>query len=139
MEARQRKDAIIDFITTYIDEHGYSPTYREIACGVGLRSAGTVAHYIKTLEKEGRLTVGDNMKPRTVGASRRVDLEACTEDTPQRIALEVADGGVIYFDCSVKNDARKGVSLSFSGVLDATRLKGSVSRVVRCTLDAEEA
>lgn len=139
MEARERKDAIISFITAFIDENGYSPTYREIAYGVGLRSPATVAHYIKNLEKEGRLTIGKDMKCRTVGTARCVDLSTYASDAPQRIALEVADGGVIYFDCNVKNDSKNGMSLTFCGVLDATQLKGNVSRVVRCSLDAEEA
>jgi repressor LexA len=48
-----RRDAIVQYIARYSEEHGYPPTVREIARGVGLRSTSTVAYYLRDLEEKG--------------------------------------------------------------------------------------
>jgi len=44
-----------DFISQFINEFGYSPSYREIADHFGLSSVATVAEYISILEAKGYL------------------------------------------------------------------------------------
>lgn len=44
---------VLDYITQYIAEHGFSPSYREIAAGCDLNSPATVACHIANLEKHG--------------------------------------------------------------------------------------
>lgn len=46
------KNQILDCIISYIEKHGYAPTYREIGNMVGLKSTATVhSHMTKMLEK----------------------------------------------------------------------------------------
>lgn len=55
---KQRKT--LDFITTFIEQKGYSPSYREIANGLKLNSVATVAQHIDTLVEKGFLEKGNN-------------------------------------------------------------------------------
>ena len=45
----------LDFIQAYILRHGHSPTYPEIAQGIGIQSQGTAHRYVKALLKSGHL------------------------------------------------------------------------------------
>lgn len=40
----------MDFLSKFIDEHGYSPSYEEIASGLGLASLATVHKHVQALE-----------------------------------------------------------------------------------------
>jgi repressor LexA len=52
---RQRK--ILDFYEEYLGRNGYAPSMREVAPGVGLASASSVAYQLRQLEKLGRITL----------------------------------------------------------------------------------
>ncbi|MDA8193161.1 MAG: transcriptional repressor LexA [Thermaerobacter sp.] len=47
---------IVDFIRGYVADHGYPPSVREIAAGVGLRSTASVARHLKALEAAGHIS-----------------------------------------------------------------------------------
>lgn len=49
------RKAIMAYIIIYIQEHGYPPTVREIADGVGLKSTCSVQAHIKKLIELGEL------------------------------------------------------------------------------------
>ena len=55
---KQRKT--LDFIIGFIEQKGYSPSYREIANGLKLSSVATVAQHIDTLVEKGFLEKGSN-------------------------------------------------------------------------------
>jgi len=55
---KQRKT--LDFISTFIEQRGYSPSYREIANGLKLSSVATIAQHIDTLVAKGLLVKGNN-------------------------------------------------------------------------------
>jgi repressor LexA len=55
---KQRKT--LDFIITFIEQKGYSPSYREIANGLKLSSVATVAQHVDTLVEKGFLEKGNN-------------------------------------------------------------------------------
>nr|DAH03546.1 MAG TPA: LexA repressor [Caudoviricetes sp.] len=46
---------ILIFITEYIKEHGYAPTFREIGMGVNLKSTASVSNHIEKMIKAGVL------------------------------------------------------------------------------------
>lgn len=46
---------IYDYIVDYLEEHGYPPSIREIADGVGVRTASTVHHHLCTMFERGKL------------------------------------------------------------------------------------
>lgn len=55
---KQRKT--LDFIISFIEQKGYSPSYREIANGLKLSSVATVAQHVDTLVEKGFLEKGSN-------------------------------------------------------------------------------
>jgi repressor LexA len=53
LSARQRR--ILDFIATFLREHGYPPTVRDIGRAVGITSTSVVDYNLRVLEREGFL------------------------------------------------------------------------------------
>jgi repressor LexA len=49
----QRQRAVLEFITKFIKDHGYSPTLEEMCKGLGLTSPATVHEHLKALEVKG--------------------------------------------------------------------------------------
>lgn len=49
----KRQKQVLDFITRYIDSHGYEPSYQLIARHLGVSSKGGIAKHIKALEEQG--------------------------------------------------------------------------------------
>jgi repressor LexA len=45
----RRQKEVMDFVSNFIAEHGYSPSYEEIAAGLGLASLATVHKHIQAL------------------------------------------------------------------------------------------
>jgi len=62
-----RGDAVVKFVRDYTAEHGYSPSYREIAGAVGISSTSHISYWIRKLVGEGRLTRVFN-RPRSIRA-----------------------------------------------------------------------
>ena len=50
MALTRRQKELMDFLSTFIEEHGYSPSYDEIATGLKLASLATVHKHIQALE-----------------------------------------------------------------------------------------
>ncbi len=140
MTGNERKNEILLFVNRFNDINGYSPSYREIAEAVGLKSVSTVAHYVRQLEKDGRLVQRKGQKCRSVGTARRVNfrIPAGKNECTQRVSVKVADGGVLEMDLSVVKTEEGEAAVTFSGVLDATRLKQPVGRVIFCSVEGEE-
>ncbi len=56
----KRQKEVLDYITQYIEVHGYAPSYREIAEAFNLGSVATVADHVETLVSKGLLKKSDN-------------------------------------------------------------------------------
>lgn len=128
----KRCDEIYAYITEYIAQNGYSPTFREVGKAIGLRSPATISRYIHRLVDEGRISI-DESKPRTLSAASGDAIEIVR----QRVCLEMADGGKIYMDCNLQKPKAAPVTLSFDGVLDAKDMKGRIGRIIRCNTSYE--
>lgn len=63
----KRQRQILDFIAQYIQRNGSSPTLREIAGAIGVKSLATVHEHLTALEKKGVLK-------RTSGKSRSMEI-----------------------------------------------------------------
>ena len=50
MALTRRQKEVMDFLSQFIADHGYSPSYEEIASGLGLASLATVHKHIQALE-----------------------------------------------------------------------------------------
>ena len=55
MVLTRRQRQVIDFIAGFLQEQGYSPSFQEIAQGLGLSSLATVHKHVLTLERKGFL------------------------------------------------------------------------------------
>ncbi|MCA9349309.1 hypothetical protein KC878_04195 [Candidatus Saccharibacteria bacterium] len=51
----KKQKELLDFIAQFIEEHGYSPSYREIMSGCSYNSVATVAAHVNNLIKRGHL------------------------------------------------------------------------------------
>lgn len=55
MALTRRQKEVLDFIADFISDNGYSPSFDEIAAGMGLASVATVHKHISALEKKNYL------------------------------------------------------------------------------------
>ena len=69
MALTPRQKEVVDFLVTFVDDNGYSPSYEEIAAGLKLASLATVHKHISALEARGYLKRGFNQ-------SRSLDVSA---------------------------------------------------------------
>jgi len=56
MAITRRQRQVYDYISRFVTEKGYSPSFEEIGDGLGLSSLATVHKHISNLEKKGLLT-----------------------------------------------------------------------------------
>jgi len=61
----KRQQEIFEYVRTYVREHGYPPTVRDIGKAIGLTSSSTVHAHLANLEKLGVLK-RDPTKPRAI-------------------------------------------------------------------------
>jgi SOS-response transcriptional repressor LexA len=55
----KKQRELLTFIEAFINEHGYSPSYREIMAGLNYTSVATVALHVNSLIKRGHLRKRD--------------------------------------------------------------------------------
>ncbi|MBI3680475.1 MAG: transcriptional repressor LexA [Acidobacteria bacterium] len=60
MALTRRQKEVLDFIAGFVEQHGYCPSYEEIANGLKLASLATVHKHIQTLETKQYLRRGFN-------------------------------------------------------------------------------
>ena len=56
----KKQRELLDFITKFIAENNYSPSYREIMAGLNIRSVSTVAQHVDNLVTKGVLRKTDS-------------------------------------------------------------------------------
>lgn len=61
----KKQTQILDFIKEFSDTHGFSPSYREICAGLGLKSPASVAEHVQNLVALGVLKK-DEKSPRSL-------------------------------------------------------------------------
>lgn len=65
-QGEQVRERIVEAIKSYIQEHGYPPTVREIGEMVGLKSTSCVQSHLTRLFNEGRLETDAASSPRAI-------------------------------------------------------------------------
>lgn len=78
MKLTKKQKLIFDFISDFIAERGFSPSYREIAAGLGLKSPASIAEHVDNLVAMGAII-------RNPGAAR--SLEVVDISFPETTAL----------------------------------------------------
>jgi len=75
MALTRRQKQVFDFLVSFINQSGYSPSFEEIGAGLGLSSLATVHKHLETLEKKGFIRRGYNQ-------SRSVEVVAVPASVP---------------------------------------------------------
>jgi len=60
MAITRRQKEVLDFLSQFVQQNGYSPSYEEIARGLGLSSLATVHKHITNLQNKGLLQRAHN-------------------------------------------------------------------------------
>ena len=60
MALTKRQKEVLDFLVSFLNKHGYSPSFEEMAKSLKLTSLATVHKHITTLEKKGFIRRGYN-------------------------------------------------------------------------------
>ena len=60
MTLTKRQKQVLDFLVTFQNKHGYSPSFEEMARSLKLTSLATVHKHITTLERKGFVRRGYN-------------------------------------------------------------------------------
>jgi repressor LexA len=60
MAVTRRQKEVLDFISSFVERQGYSPSFEEIARGLNLKSLATVHKHITNLQSKGVLQRGHN-------------------------------------------------------------------------------
>lgn len=125
-ELTERQRRILEVIHSYLDEHGYPPSVREIGEEVGLSSPSSVHGQLETLESKGFLR-RDLSKPRALELrlDRDTDLEvrpAPTRNVP--LVGEIAAGGPIVAEERVESLVTLPRDLVGEGDLFMLRVRG---------------
>ena len=120
---RQRQ--ILDFLTKYVDAHGYPPTVREIGEAVGLASPSTVHAHLANLERAGLLR-RDPTKPRAIELRREPKAVPAPPADVHKLPLvgEVAAGGPLLAEENVEDYLAVPEPLSKGGDEFLLRVKG---------------
>lgn len=63
---KPRHLALLRFLGTYVKEHGYAPSVREMGGGVGISSPSVVSYNLEILRREGYLTKAEYIARGTV-------------------------------------------------------------------------
>ena len=131
-----KREQILNFLTQFMNEHGYAPTVREICNAVGLQSTATVHYHLNALRDAGLIEM-DEMKKRAISLpdAQRADripvVGVVTAGVPI-LATEHIEGYIPWggeagcFVLRVRGDSMIGV-----GILDGDKV------VVRPQPDAE--
>lgn len=85
-----RQRAVLDYISSSIEDRGYPPTLREIGNHLGIRSTNGVNDHIRALERKGYLTRED-MKSRTLRLVRHDFAPERDQATDSEAHLESLD------------------------------------------------
>jgi len=81
----KKQRELLAFIESFIGEHGYSPSYREIMNGLGYNSVATVALHVTSLIKRGHLRKRDY-------SARSLEVVQPTNQTTKLTSNEVKAG-----------------------------------------------
>ena len=119
----KKQHELLDFIDEFINEHGYSPSYREIMNGLNYNSVATVALHVGNLIKRGHLRKREH-SARSLEVVRVEEVESelpsgnherwlvsRAESILQQIAEQAEEGRDVLADGQVLMDALRILGL----------------------------
>ena len=104
MAITRRQKEVLDFLSGFTQRKGYSPSYEEIAAGLGLSSLATVHKHITNLHNKGMLQRAHNR-------SRSIDVLSprSSRKSGDRLPLmgRIAAGKPVVFALEVRGDSMR--------------------------------
>ena len=82
----QRQKEILEYISSFIERHGYEPSYAQIARHFNVKSKATIAKHIAALEKRGLLS-----RHHSDGAFGMCTMEQSLHELVQSGAITIED------------------------------------------------
>src|ERR1700739_920157 len=123
MAVTRRQKEILDFLEVFVTRNGYSPSFEEIARGMGLKSLATVHKHITNLEKKGMLDRVHNRSrsidvvraatrplssaPLPLAGRIAAGLPVETSENPETISLHDVVGNRDVFALEVRGDSMR--------------------------------
>ncbi|MBV8818536.1 MAG: transcriptional repressor LexA [Acidobacteriaceae bacterium] len=95
MALTKRQKEVLDFVADFVEEHGYSPSYEELAQGLNLASLATVHKHIQALQSRNYLRRGFNQSRSLEVAPKYLEERRMHERRPPGPGLEVPLAGRI--------------------------------------------
>lgn len=84
MTLTRRQKQVLDYLVAFINRHGYSPSFEEIADGLNLTSLATVHKHMQTLERKGFIR-------RSYNQSRSVEVVQLPRPVREEVARHATD------------------------------------------------
>ena len=84
MALTQRQKEVLDYIAGFVEEHGFSPSYEELARGLNLSSVATVHKHIEALQSRGYLRRSFNQSRSLDVSPRYLQERRKQQQTPAR-------------------------------------------------------
>jgi len=81
----KKQKQLLEFIESFIAEHGYSPSYREIMTGLNYTSVATVALHVNNLIKRGHVVKRDH-------SARSLEIVRGTDEPTKITTNQIAPG-----------------------------------------------
>jgi SOS-response transcriptional repressor LexA len=81
----KKQKELLNFIESFISQHGYSPSYREIMGGLNYTSVATVALHVNSLIKRGHLIKRDH-------SARSLEVVTKSEEKSRITSNKIAPG-----------------------------------------------
>jgi repressor LexA len=78
MTLTKRQKQVFDYLTNFMNKHGYSPSFEEIGRALRLSSLATVHKHLSNLEKKGFLRRGYNQ-------SRSIEITQLVKKVPEQV------------------------------------------------------
>src|SRR3954449_3936964 len=86
MALTKRQKQVLDFIADFVERNGYSPSYEELAEGLGLASLATVHKHVLALETKSYLTRSYNQSRSLEVAPRYLDEQRRYQQHPSALS-----------------------------------------------------
>lgn len=84
MALTRRQKQVLDFLVSFINRRGYSPSFEEIASGLNLTSLATVHKHLQTLERKGFIR-------RAYNQSRSIEVMQLPRPVREEVARHATD------------------------------------------------
>lgn len=92
-KATKKQQELLQFISEFLTEHNYAPSYREIMAALGYKSVSTVAVHVDGLITKGYLTKSDkSARSVRIASERTSEQESHIAWLKAELAAREADG-----------------------------------------------